>query len=86
MTESKIILFHRIAEPDSARVRTAIVDLGLKDRVDFRNSSSGSSHVLLQEKAGNDKTPALLLSDGQVLQTLDAILAFLQSLVDKTRA
>ena len=31
------MLYHRLADPESARVRARIVELGLKPRVDFQN-------------------------------------------------
>ncbi len=32
-----LVLYHRLADPDSARIRARIVELSLKPRVDFQN-------------------------------------------------
>lgn len=34
---SGLVLYHRVPDPESARVRRRIVELGLKSRVDFQN-------------------------------------------------
>ena len=34
---SGLVLYHRVPDPASARVRQRIVDLGLKSRIDFQN-------------------------------------------------
>ena len=78
MTESQIVLFHRIADHDSARVRKLIVDRGLSAKIDFRNVGTGTRDIaLLNQIAKNDITPALLLADGRLLQNVNEILAFL---------
>ena len=38
--ESDYTLFHRIAEPASARIRLRVVELGLKGRIDFQNAET----------------------------------------------
>lgn len=37
MSGPGLVLFHRLADPESAAVRAEIVRLGLKPRVDFQN-------------------------------------------------
>lgn len=51
-------LFHRLAEPDSAAARRLVVDLGLADRVEFRNVAFDVHHVALAARGGG-ATPAL---------------------------
>ena len=40
MSEVDHTLFHRIAQPASARIRSRIVELGLKPRIDFQNADT----------------------------------------------
>jgi hypothetical protein len=49
-------LFHRIAEPASARVRLRIVELGLKARIDFQNADTDAKG---DPRLGSASTPAL---------------------------
>jgi hypothetical protein len=51
-------LFHRLAEPDSAAARKLVVELGLKERVDFRNVEFDSHRDALAAHGGG-VTPAL---------------------------
>lgn len=51
-------LFHRLAEPDSAAARTLVRDLGLLDRVEFRNVAF-DSHAAALATRGGGRTPAL---------------------------
>ena len=63
MTSSPYVLFHRIAEAESARIRLRVVALGLKSRIDFQNAETDGKDAL--EHLGGDRTPALW--DGQRL-------------------
>ncbi|MDP9246144.1 MAG: hypothetical protein M3O64_05755 [Chloroflexota bacterium] len=68
MTGPEYTLFHRIAEATSARVRSRIVELGLKPRIDFQNAETdGAAELAL---LGGGPTPALW--DGRVLTVGEA--------------
>ena len=54
---SPFVLFHRIAEADSALVRLQIVALGLKPRIDFQNAETDGKSELA--RSGGYATPAL---------------------------
>ena len=54
---SDYTLFHRIAEPASARIRLRIVELGLKPRIDFQNAETDGRDGLA--RLGGSVTPAL---------------------------
>ncbi|HYG68624.1 MAG TPA: DUF2804 family protein, partial [Anaeromyxobacteraceae bacterium] len=70
-------LFHRIAEPESATARRAVGELGLGDRVAFRNVEF-ASHAEALAAHGGGTTPALW--DGAVLHAgLEAVLAALHT-------
>ena len=60
---SPYVLFHRIAEPDSARIRLRVVELRLKQRIDFQNAETDGKDELV--RLGGLATPALW--DGQRL-------------------
>jgi hypothetical protein len=62
MSETDHTLFHRIAEPASARVRLRIVELGLKPRIDFQNAETDAKD---DPRLGSAATPALW--DGRTL-------------------
>ena len=62
---SPYVLFHRIAEVDSARVRLRVVELGLKPRIDFQNAETDGRSEL--SRLGSGVTPALW--DGKRLIT-----------------
>jgi len=63
MTEPEYTLFHRVAEPASARVRSRVVELGLKPRIDFQNADTDGKDELA--RLGGSITPALW--DGHAL-------------------
>jgi len=50
-------LFHRIAEPESARIRSLVVELGLKARIAFLNAETDGRDDLA--RLGGSRTPAL---------------------------
>ena len=56
MSEPEYTLFHRIAEPASARVRLLVVELGLKSRIDFQNAETDGKDELA--RLGGSVTPA----------------------------
>jgi hypothetical protein len=70
-------LFHRIAEPASARVRLRVVELGLKSSIDFQNAETDGKDEL--ERLGGSATPALwdgrslTIGEDQVAQKLTAM-------------
>lgn len=51
------ILYHRLADPESARVRARIVALGLKARVDFQNVDTDGAAAFAE--LGGRRVPAL---------------------------
>ena len=63
MTMPEYTLFHRVAEPESARIRSRVVELGLKTRVDFQNADTEGKDELA--RLGGSVTPALW--DGRTL-------------------
>jgi hypothetical protein len=68
-------LFHRLSEPESARARLLVRELGLVDAVEFRNVAFESHAAALRERGGG-RTPALW--DGERLhEGVDAIRAAL---------
>lgn len=70
------ILFHRIAEPASARIRLRIVELGLKPSIDFQNADTDAKD---DPRLGSAPTPALwdgrtlIVGEGQVAHKLSSI-------------
>lgn len=63
VTQPEYTLYHRVAEPASARVRSRVVELGLKARIDFQNAETDGKDDLA--RLGGHVTPALW--DGHVL-------------------
>jgi hypothetical protein len=61
--EPEYTLFHRVAEPASARIRSRVVELGLKPRFDFQNAETDGKDALA--RLGGSATPALW--DGRTL-------------------
>src|SRR2546426_5431464 len=57
MTQPAYTLFHRVAEPASARIRSRVVQLGLKPRIDFQNAETDGKDELA--RLGGSITPAL---------------------------
>jgi hypothetical protein len=57
VTEPAYTLFHRMADPASARIRSRVVQLGLKPRVDFQNADTEGRDDLA--RLGGSITPAL---------------------------
>jgi hypothetical protein len=68
VNEGDYTLFHRIAEPESARVRLQVVALGLKDRIGFLNAETDGKDELA--RLGGSATPALW--DGRTLTVGEA--------------
>ena len=62
-------LFHRLDEPASASARRRAADLGLLERVEFRNVAFDSHRAALHA-LGGDVTPALW--DGETLHVGEA--------------
>ena len=74
-------LFHRLAEPDSARARRLVTELGLLGRVAFRNVAFDSHRSALAERGGGP-TPALW--DGARLhQGMGPVRAALRAAADR---
>lgn len=75
---SGLVLFHRLADPGSARVRARVVELGLKPRVDFQNVDTEGADAFAA--LGGGEVPALW--DGQRLEHgVDAILLALGAII-----
>lgn len=71
VTESGYTLFHRVAEPASARIRSRVMELGLKPRIDFQNAETDGKDELT--RLGGHATPALW--DGQTLTVGESAVA-----------
>lgn len=71
MTSPEYTLFHRVGEPASARIRSRVVDLRLKTRIDFQNADAEGKDELA--RLGGTTTPALW--DGHTLTTGEAEVA-----------
>ncbi len=83
MTAHLLELFHRIADPPSARVRTYVVDHALEDRVRMRNVAFPEAEADWRQHGGHS-TPALW--DGERLhQGAEAVVARLQAVVNLGR-
>jgi hypothetical protein len=54
---SGLVLYHRVADPDSARVRAQIVERGLKPLIDFQNVDTDAAAEF--SARGGRRVPAL---------------------------
>jgi hypothetical protein len=57
MSAVDLVLYHRLADPDSAAVRARIVQLGLKPRIDFQNVDTEAAEAFAAH--GGRRVPAL---------------------------
>jgi hypothetical protein len=71
VTQPQYTLFHRVGEPASARIRSRVVELRLKTRIDFQNADTDGHDELA--RLGGTATPALW--DGHTLTTGEAEVA-----------
>jgi hypothetical protein len=71
VSEPEFTLFHRVAEPASARIRSRVVEFGLKPRIDFQNADADGKDALV--RLGGSTTPALW--DGRTLTVGEAAVA-----------
>jgi cation diffusion facilitator family transporter len=71
VTQPEYTLFHRLAEPASARIRSRVVALGLKTRIDFQNAETDGRDELT--RIGGSVTPALW--DGRSLAVGESAIA-----------
>jgi len=78
------VLFHRVADPASARLRREIIARGLKPRIDFQNVSSDEGAELFAARRGT-ALPAIW--DGERLLTgADTIDRWLSELTDRAKS
>ena len=78
MDAPRYVLYHRLADPDSARVRARVVELGLKPLIDFQNVDTEGADAFAA--LGGGTTPALW--DGERLhQGLAATLAAIGAII-----
>lgn len=83
MSAAELQLFHRIADPPSARARLFVVEYALEDRVRFRNLTYPEVEEDFR-RLGGHTSPALW--DGVHLhQGAEAVLARLRAVVDLGR-
>jgi hypothetical protein len=78
VTVPQYTLFHRVAEPASARIRSRVVELGLKPRIDFQNAETDGKDELA--RLGGHVTPALW--DGHALTVGESAVARKLSTLD----
>jgi hypothetical protein len=72
-----LVLYHRIGDPDSAAVRSRVVELGLKSRIDFQNVDTEGAAAFATQ--GGRRVPAVW--DGERLhEGRAAALALLETL------
>jgi glutathione S-transferase len=75
---AELVLYHRLADPASARIRARIVELGLKPRVDFQNVDTEGADAFAAH--GGSRVPALW--DGSRLhEGADAVLLALGAII-----
>ena len=75
---SGLVLYHRLSDPESARVRAHIVELGLKPRIDFQNVDTEGAEAFAA--LGGGRVPALW--DGRRLEHgADAIVLALGAII-----
>jgi len=80
---SRAVLYHRVAEADSAAIRLRVVELGLKSRIDFQNAETDGRDELA--RLGGLVTPALW--DGtRLISGVDAVERELARLAHRARA
>ena len=61
MSTARFQLFHRIADPESAKVRQLLAGSGLSDQTQFRNVDvSDQARAELEKLAGSVSVPTLL--------------------------
>lgn len=79
MSDAKLVLYHRIADPNCAAVRSAIMASHYRDSARFRNVDTGpEAHAdLLQLLDGKDQVPCLVVGDKIMTETAQ-ILAWLK--------
>lgn len=71
-------LYHRIADPASAAVRSKLVEVAVTDRVRFRNiDASETAQADLRALTGSVEVPVLKVSEKKILSGGAAILAWL---------
>ena len=73
-------LFHRIADPACARVRKAIVELGLESKVSFRNVDTGTeAKIEFASLVGRPDVPVLKTAQGLIMGEA-SVLKYLRAL------
>ncbi len=72
-----LVLFHRIDDPDSAAVRRRVVELGLKQQIDFQNVDTEGAAAFAAH--GGRRVPALWDGD-RLHEGRAAALALLETL------
>lgn len=73
----KVVLFHEIADPESAAVRKWVMDRGLKEKIDFRNAHYDEVSADLIKILGRRQTPVLVVEEECVAIGYDDIVKWL---------